>query len=212
LFSRVANTQAHIDSKACMDGTTRRQIILQARRQELATRMTFQVDGQELKKQSQFKYLGRVLDDQDDDEHAALRQLTRARQKWGRISQMLRGQAASPRARGYFYKAIVQAVLLYGSETWTLSDRMLKLFRSFHHRVARHLTGRHIRQDDDGVWHCPPTADVLNQAGLETIDEYIRRRRETVRGFVRPRPLYQLCIRSRALSTNVHKVVWWKLN
>ena len=212
LFSRVANTQAHIDSKACKDGTTRRQIILQARRQEQATTTKFQVDGQELKKKSQFKYLGRVLDDQDDDEHAALRQLTRARQKWGRISQMLRGQAASPRARGYFYKAIVQAVLLYGSETWTLSDRMLRLFRSFHHRVARHLTGRHIRQDDDGVWHCPPTEDVLYQAGLETIDEYIRRRRETVRSFVRPRPLYQLCVRSRALSTNVHKVVWWKLN
>ena len=212
LFSMKANTRPHIDSKACKDGTTRRQKLLQARRQEAATEVKFKVDGQELKKVKQFKYLGRLLDEGDNDDYAALRQLGRAREKWGRISQMLRGQAASPRARGYFYKAIVQAVLLYGSETWTLSDRMLKNFRSFHHRVARHLTGRHIRQFDDGTWFCPPTADVLNQAGLESIDTYIKRRRDTVRSFVTPRPLYNACVRSRALSTNVHKVVWWKLD
>ena len=174
--------------------------------------VTFTVDGRNLKRSRRFKYLGRILDEDDDDEHAALRQLHRAREKWGRLGAVLRGQNASARTRGYFYKAIIQAVLLYGSETWTISERVLKLFRSFHHRVARHLTGRHIRQRDDGSWFCPPTADVLNRAGLETIDEYIRRRRETVRNFVRPRPLYQACIQSRALSTNVHRVVWWQLN
>ena len=212
VFSRIANTQPHLASKACKEGTVRRHNFLQARRQEAATEVKFQVNGRDLKKVRQFKYLGRLLDDRDDDDHAALRQLRRARDKWGRISQVLRTQNVSPRARGYFYKAVVQAILLYGSETWTLSERMLKNFRSFHHRVARHLTGRHIRQLDDGSWYCPPTTEVLDQAGLQTIDEYIRRRRVTVRRFATERPLYRACVRSSALSTNVHKVVWWKLD
>ena len=212
LFSRVANTQAHLATRSCKDGTVKRQLLRRAKLQEQAQKVVFKVDGRDLKRSHRFKYLGRILDEDDDDEHAALRQLHRAREKWGRLGAVLRGQNASARTRGYFYKAIIQAVLLYGSETWTISERVLKLFRSFHHRVARHLTGRHIRQRDDGSWFCPPTADVLNRAGLETIDEYIRRRRETVRNFVRPRPLYQACIQSRALSTNVHRVVWWQLN
>jgi len=40
---------------------------------------------------------------------------------------------------------------------------------------------RHIRQLDDDSWFCPPTADVLNRAELENIDEYIHRRRDTVK-------------------------------
>ena len=212
LFSTVSNTDTHFSSKACREGAERRRKLRQAKKQEEAKDMKFYVEGEELKKRSQFKYLGRVLDDQDDDDHAALRQLGRAREKWGRVSHVLNSQGASSRARGYFYKAIIQAVLLYGSESWTLSERTLKLFRSFHSRVARYLTGRHIRQLEDGTWHCPPTADTLHQAGLKTIDEYIQRRRDTVRSFVRPRPLYQACIRTRPLASNINKVVWWRLD
>jgi len=171
----------------------------------------FNVEGEELTKVSEFRYLGRILHERDDDDHAALRQLRRARDKWGRFSRILTQEGISSRVRGYFYKAVVQAVLLYGSESWTLTERTLKLFRSFHHRVARYLTGRHIRQREDGSWFCPPTADTLHQAGLETIDTYIQRRRGTVRSFVRDRALYQQCVRSRPLSTDVNKVVWWNI-
>ena len=54
--------------------------------------------------------------------------------------------------------------------------------------------------------------EVLNEAGLETMDEYMLRRRQTIRGFVRHRTIYETCLRSRALSTNVNKVVWWTLD
>jgi hypothetical protein len=38
-----------------------------------------------------------------------------------------------------FYKSIVQSVLLYGCETWVLSDRMISTLRGFHHRVAKKI-------------------------------------------------------------------------
>jgi len=84
-------------------------------------------------------------------------------------------------------------------------------FRSFHSRIGRHLTGRHIRLLEDGSWFCPPTVEVLEDAGLQTIDEYINRRRQTVRGFTMHRPLCEACRRLTALSTNINKAVWWQL-
>ena len=106
--------------------------------------MVFTVKGLPIKQVAQFKYLGRVLDEDEDDNHAAPWQLKQAKDKWGQLSAALKLQGADTRARGYFYKAVVQAVLLYGSESWTLTESTLKLFRSFHSRVARLLTGRHI--------------------------------------------------------------------
>jgi hypothetical protein len=38
--------------------------------------------------------------------------------------------------------------------------------------------------NEDGSWTCPRSIDVLQEAGLCTIDEYIDRRRETVARFV----------------------------
>jgi len=141
----------------------------------------------------QFRYLGRILDETDDDSYALQRQLAWARTKWGRIALVLRSQGVKPRAMGYFYKAVVQTILLYGSETWVVTDFLLKQLHSFHSRVAHYITGRHIRQNADGTWFHPPTDGVLEEAGLPTIDDYIKRQRDTVRNFVRFRPIYEVC-------------------
>jgi hypothetical protein len=41
-----------------------------------------------------------------------------------------------------FYKAVVQSVLLYGSETWVFPPKMLSKLEGFHKQIARRLTGR----------------------------------------------------------------------
>ena len=55
------------------------------------------------------------------------------------------------------------------------------------------------------------TEAVLEEAGLYTIDEYIRRRRVSVRRFVRGRPIFEACRRSQLLDSNRKRVVWWEL-
>ena len=90
-----------------------------------------------------------------------------------------------------------------------VSEFYLKQLRSFHSRVARYITGRHIRQNEDGTWHYPSTSDVLEAAGFETVDEYIKRRRDTVREHMRRRPIYDLCQQSTAVN---HKAVWWNIS
>ena len=72
-----------------------------------------------------------------------------------------------------FYKAIVQTVLLYGSESWVVTPRMLEVLKGFHHRVARKLTGKMARRQADGSWDYPPIADALEAAGLFPMEDRI---------------------------------------
>ena len=125
-----------------------------------------------------------------------------------KLTRRLLGHGVNPRVMGYFCKVVVQAVLLYGSETWTLTEGLKRQFQSFHSRVARFLTGKHIRPLEDGSWHCPPTDDVLQEAGLETVEEYIlHSRRQTVRGFVWHRPMYLLCIVQPSFINWVNEII-----
>jgi hypothetical protein len=67
--------------------------------------------------------------------------LKKAQQHWGMLSLILVLDGASPRARGLFYKAVVQAVLLYGCETWVVTNAMLRVLEGFHHEVAQRISG-----------------------------------------------------------------------
>ena len=135
--------------------------------------------------------------------------LEKARKVWASFQKVLRSEGVKPRVMGYFYKSIIQTVLLYGSESWVASETVLKQVRSFHHRVARYISGMHIRKNRDGTWTCPSSKDVLEKAGLKPLEEYIRKRRDTVRNFVMHRPIYRACQRSIVLSK---RTVWWKLD
>jgi hypothetical protein len=57
---------------------------------------------------------------------------------------------------------------------------MIRRFHSFLNRVARYITGRHIRQREDGTYDCPPTVEVIADAGLENIDTYNWKWRATI--------------------------------
>ena len=57
---------------------------------------------------------------------------------------------ADPKVSGNFYKAVAQAVLLFGVDMWVLTPRMERDLDSFQHRVARRITRRQPRRRGDG--------------------------------------------------------------
>ena len=93
----------------------------------------------------------------------------KARNSWGRLSRVLGQDGTDPKVSRKFYKAVAQALLIFGAETWVLTQRMEKALDSFQSRVARRLTGKQPRQKTDGSWDYPPLAEVLGEAGLEGI-------------------------------------------
>ena len=96
----------------------------------------FDAYGEPLENVTIFRYLGRVLTAGDDDWLAVVVNLGKAQKSWGHISQIFSPEGADPKVLGSFYKAVAQAVLLFGAETWVLTPRMERALGSFQHRFA----------------------------------------------------------------------------
>jgi hypothetical protein len=209
-ITAYAVRRGHIGSVLCNQLRQQRH---QARQMALsmeAQTTVFRADGVALGQVSQFRYLGRILSEVDSDWPALRRNLTRARQRWAMISRLLVREGASPRVSGYFYKAVVQSVLLFGSETWVWSQSMRLALQGFHHKVARKITNLRPKRQN-GVWVVPPIADALEGAGLHPIEEYITRRRNTLLAHVRQRPVYQICQAVERLpGTPTTTQFWWE--
>ena len=110
-----------------------------------------------------------------------------------------------------FFKAVVQAVLLYGSETWCLSPALLARLDGFQikagYRMARE---NRLKRDPDGNWMYPRSEDVLEECGLLKMEAYILRRRNSIAEYVATRPLYHACREGEPLRGTPHRLWWWE--
>ncbi len=86
----------------------------------LALQESFTAYGDKLERVEVFKYLGRLLANDNNVAQAVRGNIKTAQGIWARLSHMIRSENASPCARGVFYKATVQSLLLFGSKTWIL--------------------------------------------------------------------------------------------
>ena len=69
------------------------------------------------------------------------------------MPRILRREGAAPRVSGFFFKALVQAVLLSGLETWVVTPRMGKAPGGFQDQGERRLTVRIPQRTTDGKWN-----------------------------------------------------------
>jgi hypothetical protein len=60
--------------------------------------------------------------------------------------------------------------------------------------VAKYITGRHIRELDDGTYFHFPTSEVLEEAGFFLLEK------QTVMESVRMRLIFQHCVKLDAFS------------
>ena len=132
------------------------------------------------------------------------------------VARILVRDGASRAAMGMFYKGIVQAILLYGCETWTLTNPMIKVLEGFHHKVARRISGKMPTLLPSGEWHYPPLAEALEEAGLFPLRTYVQRRQDTITRQIVTRPIYQLCLiaaEAAAARDGVDRTTrWWTQN
>jgi hypothetical protein len=158
-----------------------------------------------------FKYLGRLLAQDDDDVQAVRQQIHKARGTWARVGQVLRGENAAPCVTAKFYKAVVQSVLLYGSETWNLTETVLAWLEGFHIRAAYRMARVHKpRKGLFGNWIYPSTKDVLEECGLHSVKEYINTRRATIAIYVVNRPIFRECQEGERRRGSMPRLWWWE--
>ena len=98
-----------------------------------------------------------------------------------------------------FYKAVVQAVLLFGSESWVLTPPTIKMLLGFHIRSTYRMARvNKLRKDpQSGIWTYPVSALALEEVGLETIGYYIQVRRQHIAAYIVDQPIFGFCEEER---------------
>ena len=71
-----------------------------------------------------FKYLGQVISAAEDYWLAVVRNLSKVRLVWWRLTRILSKEGAAPRVPGFFFKAVVLLMLLFSAETWVAAPLM----------------------------------------------------------------------------------------
>jgi hypothetical protein len=119
-FQVPRGSKNHQGMQMCKEGRARKQRLVTAIWAHRAQAITFQACNAQMEAVNAFKYLGCYFATTDSDWPALYRNLQKARSKWAMISKVLVHDNATPRVSGMFYKAVVQSVLLYGFESWTV--------------------------------------------------------------------------------------------
>jgi hypothetical protein len=147
---------------------------------------------------------------QDNNDVQAVRhQLCNARGTWARVGQVLRSKNATPRVAAKFFKAVAQAVLLYGSERWNLTKAVLARLEGFHVQAAYRMAQVHRpKQVAGNRWEYPKTSDVLEEYGMATMQHYIQKRRATIAIYIADRPILEAC-RHGERKRGSHPRQWW---
>ena len=87
-----------------------------------------------------FRYLVRLILAANDDWPAVIRNMAKARAVWRRITNIFIRKGARSWVYIFFFKDLVQLVLLFYAETWVVTPRMGRVLGGFQEEVARQPT------------------------------------------------------------------------
>ena len=67
---------------------------------------------------------------------------SRERKKWERLSLVMNREGGDAQTSEKIYMAVVQAVMISGSDTWAMTLRKGSVLGGFNHRVDHRIMGR----------------------------------------------------------------------
>ena len=101
-------------------------------------------------------------------------------------------------------------VLLFGSETWNLTEPVLESLEGFHLWAAYRVAGMMPQMDADGTWTYPESDKVLEAVGLHKISHYMEVRRQTIANFIVNQSIFELCWQGERKRGSPRRQFWWE--
>ena len=109
--------------------------------------------------------------------------------------EILWKEGAKPQVSPMFHRAVVQTVLIFGEETWVLSEAISSNLEEVHMGFLNQITGQREVQQEDGTWRQVEEKKVLEKAESHSLGNYIERIHATVAEWVELRPILEVCDR-----------------
>ena len=128
------------------------------------------------------------------------------------MKKLLRREGAEPRMSAMLYWSVVQAVLLFGAETWVLLEAMSRKLKGVRMGLLRQITGKREVRRKDRTWRQVAAENVLKKTGIQSLGAYIDRRQKTVAKWVALRPILEVCNRETGYEGRGRRreTWWWK--
>lgn len=147
-----------------------------------ANTLPLEIDGGCVTFTQSFKYLGSVLTSDLDDSTEVEARIKSASAAFASMrSQLFSSRYVKPAHKAQTYESIVLGLLLYGSETWSLTEKLKIRLRSFHHRCVRAMCRINL-------WHTQQyhisENELETRLGLKSLDTYLMQRRLNWAGHV----------------------------
>ena len=114
----------HRRKTQCKRGAESNPRQLAAEEEREVTARAFSTYGLPLEMVTSFRYPVWVISAVDDDWPAVVRNLSRVRAVWKRKIKIHSREGGAPRMSNFFFKAVVQVLLLFGLETWVVTPRI----------------------------------------------------------------------------------------
>ena len=121
-----------------------------------------------------FCYLGSMLSSDCSDTEDVRIRIAKASSAFGAVrAEIFANRNVFFEAKKLIYEGLILPILLYGSETWCLTEDLFNRLRTFHARCIRAM----CRVNRHHTWkHRISSAELRNRTGLKTIDSYITQR------------------------------------
>ena len=137
-----------------------------------------------------FIYLGSAVSRDCTDEEDVKMRIDAAGGAFAALrDKIFASKSITLKVKKFVYLALVLTILLYGSECWSLTEKLYNRLRAFHHRCIRSMcrvTRLHTRR------HLISNAELLERTDLLPIDSYISKRQLRWAGHVARMPIDRL--------------------
>ena len=121
-----------------------------------------------------FTYLGSVMTSDCSDREDVIYRIKKAGNVFGSLKKCIFGNVnLNLKVKGKVYESLVLSILLYGSESWCLTEELYRWLRSFHNRCVRAMCG--VTMVDVFENHIS-NENLFNRLDTKCIDSYIVKR------------------------------------
>jgi hypothetical protein len=136
-----------------------------------------------LKCVEKFSYLGDMIGSGGGAEEASRARVRCAWSKFRELAPILTSRGASLRIKGKIYRACVQRVIVYGSETWPVKNDDMQRLERAERRMVRWMCGVSLK-------HRISSIDLYTRLGVEAVADVVRRGRLRWFGHLERKPEY----------------------
>ena len=119
----------------------------------------------------EFNYLGSIVSSDCTDDKDVVARIRKSSNAFGALRKSVFGaKNVRNKIKGKIYETCILPILLYGSENWCLSEKILIKLRAFHNRCVRTMS--HVSRFRTWKEHIS-TEDLLLRVDLKRVDSYV---------------------------------------